>query len=60
MEILQKELDTIRMDWNQHRVRKSNGSVSPSGKPDIMYSLPNLYGKNRRDSLVFHDHEYSY
>ncbi|KAK3087386.1 hypothetical protein FSP39_005257 [Pinctada imbricata] len=44
MDILHEELDCVRMEWNQHRVRASRNSESPAGKPDMLFYLPNLFG----------------
>ena len=44
MQIIQRELNQIRMDWNQHRVRESRGTDDPAGKPDLMFFTPELYG----------------
>ena len=44
MEVIQKELDIVRMDWNEHRVRYQDDNV-PCGKPEMLYKHPELYGK---------------
>ncbi|XP_021363765.1 uncharacterized protein LOC110457004 [Mizuhopecten yessoensis] len=43
MNLLQQDLDKVRMEWNQHRVRPNKQGESPTGKPDIMYFMPTLY-----------------
>ena len=47
MAILQRDLDHIRKDWNTHNIRHQSKNVveGPSGKPDIMFFNPELYGK---------------
>ena len=30
--------------WNRHHIRPTQTSFSPSGRPSIMYSMPELYG----------------
>lgn len=45
MQIIQKELDQIRKEWNEHRSRFSSGAECPGGKPNILYDVPQLYGK---------------
>ena len=48
--ILQNELDEIMKAWNQHRMRRVRMSETSNGVLDVMYFLPNSYGKkNRRD-----------
>lgn len=32
------------MEWNMHRIAISRNSVSPRGRPFIMYHNPELYG----------------
>jgi len=44
MDILQKELNRIRMEWNQHQIRRNDHISVPCGKPDIMFYMPSLYG----------------
>lgn len=43
MDLLQRELNSIRLQWNTHRIRSSRTHESPSGKPDVMYHMPQLY-----------------
>ncbi|KAF8489233.1 hypothetical protein JB92DRAFT_3129528 [Gautieria morchelliformis] len=43
--MIQKELDELRDQFNNHVVRKINGKVLPSGvSPNIAYVLPDQYG----------------
>lgn len=49
MDIIREELHSIVMQWNAHHIRKSNNPLSAHGKPDILYSLPELF--NCRDYL---------
>ena len=50
--ILQDELDEIMKAWNQHRIRMTRTSEGSNGVPDVMYFLPNRYGKeNRRNEI---------
>ncbi|XP_069109308.1 uncharacterized protein [Argopecten irradians] len=44
MDILQKELDRVRMEWNQHQISRNDNISVPCGKPDIMFYMPSLYG----------------
>lgn len=42
MKVLQNELDIVRKDWNEHRVRQQ-GHIA-TGKPEILFKHPELYG----------------
>ncbi len=43
MELLKNDLNLTMTHWNTHYLRRSRNSVSPHGKPDIMYYVPELY-----------------
>jgi hypothetical protein len=40
MDVLQNELNRVATQWNTHRIRPSNNSESPSGRPDVNYFYP--------------------
>ena len=42
--IIQDELSGILSRWNHHKIRRSNVSVSPSGRPDLLYFSPATTG----------------
>lgn len=42
--LIQDELDDTVQVWNAHIVRPSKNLNVPSGKPNVMYALPELYG----------------
>lgn len=42
MDLIQDELNRIVLEWNLHRIQPSTNLESPSGKPDILYFLPEL------------------
>jgi hypothetical protein len=44
MDLLQQELDEIRLLWNTHHIRASRDNGAPAGKPDVMYYLPDTVG----------------
>ena len=44
-DLLQSDLDKVKDYWNSHRIRKSKHATC-SGIPDIMYFLPEEYGKS--------------
>ena len=44
MDLMQEELHRVVLEWNVHRIRPSTNLESPSGKPDILYFLPELKG----------------
>lgn len=41
---LQDELDEFSNVWNRHSVRPTAGCLQPSGRPNILYNHPALYG----------------
>ena len=43
MSILRKELADIANEWNRHLL-SPNRNNTQSGRPDVMYFLPHLYG----------------
>ena len=45
MDLLQKNLVWMMIDWNQHKIRSSRMAECPSGKPDLLYHLPQIVGK---------------
>ena len=43
MDALQTDLDRIAHHWNSHNIRRQKRYVElPSGKPDVMYFIPEL------------------
>ena len=44
-DVIQRELDDIKKVHNTHRIRRFPNQECPSGRPDIMYSIPEYYGK---------------
>ena len=44
--LLQNEMDTIAMCWNQHRIRHVHNSDAFGGLPDVMYFLPDRFQTN--------------
>ena len=43
MTLLQNELQSVLKEWNTHIIHTKKGLNSPSGKPDVMYSMPELF-----------------
>lgn len=43
MRIIQKELDSVAIEWNQHTLQVKRNSQVPRGKPDVMFFTPVLY-----------------
>lgn len=43
LHIIQDELDSVKDVWNDHIIRPSRNTRGPSGRPNVMYSLPDLY-----------------
>ncbi|XP_051782603.1 uncharacterized protein LOC127527557 [Erpetoichthys calabaricus] len=54
MKLIQAELDDVVAIWNRHRMRANPSAILPSGKPFLLYTLPELFGY--QDELVFVDH----
>jgi hypothetical protein len=52
---LQNDLDDMMDTWNQHLIRPSHNARSPSGRPNVMYRLPALYGTRDYLSHVLPD-----
>ncbi|XP_062600142.1 uncharacterized protein LOC134261754 [Saccostrea cucullata] len=44
MQTIQDEINEVVEIWNTHRIRPYRNQISPSGRPNIMYNLPHLYG----------------
>lgn len=44
MDLIKSELHRVVLEWNVHRIRPSTNLESPSGKPDLLYFLPELTG----------------
>lgn len=45
MDVLQAELDRIAKHWNLHNIRPQKSvNELPSGKPDILFYVPELFG----------------
>ena len=50
--IIQTELDSVVKYWNHHRIRPSKGAEGPSGRPNLMYLLPDTFnGVDRKVSI---------
>ena len=43
-EILQRELDEVRVLWNNHYMRKNRRAECPNGRTDILFHTPECYG----------------
>ncbi|KAL4233419.1 hypothetical protein ACF0H5_008100 [Mactra antiquata] len=44
MDLIQSELDRIAMNWNNHEIRPQKHRNIPSGRPEIMFHVPEVYG----------------
>eukprot|EP00112_Aurelia_sp_Birch-Aquarium-sp1_P017080 Seg3932.3 transcript_id=Seg3932.3/GoldUCD/mRNA.D3Y31 product="hypothetical protein" protein_id=Seg3932.3/GoldUCD/D3Y31 len=44
--ILQDELDSVKDNWNHHKIRPNKYADAPHGKPDLLYFLPGRHGTN--------------
>ncbi|KAJ4922985.1 hypothetical protein JOQ06_021686 [Pogonophryne albipinna] len=50
--VIQEHLDKIKAVWNTHRIRPTKNCNVPSGIPDVMYAVPQLWGSE--DCVVPH------
>lgn len=48
----QRELEEVAQLWNCHRIRPSRNAVSPSGRPLVMYNIPQLFGSTNHLKAV--------
>ena len=44
MHIIQQELDSIKREWNTHRIRVSKDRLVPAGIPEELFFLPQVHG----------------
>ncbi|XP_038133904.1 uncharacterized protein LOC119778637 [Cyprinodon tularosa] len=56
MGLIQDELEDTVQVWNAHTIRPSKNISVPSGRPNVMYALPQLYGTRDFLSLVEDEH----
>jgi len=52
MQVLRGELYKFAEQWNLHRMRPSTNVESPSGRPDILYFLPEINGARNLITVV--------
>ena len=56
--ILQADLDRAVEIWNNHTIRRQTNSECPSGKPNIMYHLPQCFhATDRSQPILFAEDE---
>ena len=57
--ILQNDIDATVNTWNCHLIRPTKNARAPSGRPNVMYQLPELFGTRnylfhpRREEIQF-------
>lgn len=44
MHIIQQELDSLKHEWNTHRIRVSKERLIPAGIPEELFFLPQVHG----------------
>ena len=49
MNLLQRELHTMAIEWNLHLIHSKPNAEVPKGKPDVLYYLPERYGTHSHD-----------
>ena len=47
MQVIQADIDRIAEHWNSHEIRQQMQSIIPSGKPELLYYVPEIF--RRRD-----------
>ena len=52
MDLIQRELHQVALEWNVHRIRLSSNLESPCGKPDINYFIPESVGAQDYNTSV--------
>ena len=50
MPLIREELHKFAMQWNLHKIRPSRNIESPSGRPDLLYFIPENTGA--RDLMI--------
>lgn len=45
MPILNEELKVLVGVWNNHRIRRSRNAVTPCGKPNVLYNVPEIFDR---------------
>ncbi len=45
---VQDEVDNVAEVWDAHSIRPSKNPRVPSGRPNIMYAVPDLYGTTNK------------
>lgn len=51
-ELLRDELKNVALQWNLHRIRQVRDSVSPAGRPEVLFNSPGLTGAEDFKYLV--------
>ncbi|KAJ8024840.1 hypothetical protein HOLleu_34866 [Holothuria leucospilota] len=51
-ELLRDELKNVALQWNLHRIRQVRDSVSPAGRPQVLFHSPGLTGSEDFKYLV--------
>ena len=44
LRVIQAELDRIAEHWNLHEIRQQKHSNMSSGKPELLYYVPEIFG----------------
>ena len=52
MDLIQRELHQVALEWNVYRIRPSSNLESPCGKPDINYFIPEAVGAQDYNTSV--------
>ena len=44
MDLIEQDIHRCALEWNEHRIQKRKNVDGPSGKPNLMFFHPHLYG----------------
>lgn len=50
--LLQNELQAVADEWNYHRIRNQKNLKLPTGKHNVLYFLPKIYGAKNYGKTV--------
>ena len=55
--ILQADFDRVVLMWNNHTIRSQRNAECPSGKPNMLYYLPETFGSTDRSKPLLFDED---
>lgn len=55
MNLIQDELNMVATTWNCHRLRTTKNAMTPCGRPEVLYNLPELCGADNYLCVIEED-----